>query len=103
MVNLSKLSSLLAYNVEPISFKPIPHAANAVAFNSPLDLGHNETSHMHMKDLSKTDIKALDVDPCHVEPYKAPPILNQKFPPYNETVAKIYRYRQQQGINLGSW
>ena len=108
MVNLSKLSALLAYNVESISFKPTPNAANALAFNGSLDLGRNDTSQMHMKDLSKTDVKkqqmkALDVDSCYVEPYNAPPILNQNYPPYNETIAKIYRYRQQQGVNLGSW
>ncbi|KAF9566286.1 glycoside hydrolase [Agrocybe pediades] len=40
---------------------------------------------------------------CNVEPYDPPPIPNQEFPPYDQTSSNVYRYRQQQSVNLGSW
>lgn len=39
---------------------------------------------------------------CTVEPYDAP-VLQQGFPVFNGAEANIYRYRQQQSVNLGSW
>ncbi|KAF8575791.1 glycoside hydrolase family 5 protein [Ramaria rubella] len=47
-------------------------------------------------------IKAQDAS-CFVEPYDPPPIPTPAFPPFNEAKASIFRYRQQQGVNLGSW
>jgi hypothetical protein len=46
--------------------------------------------------------KAAQNPDCNVEPYNAPPI-DQDFPPFDPNLASIYRYRQQQGVNLGSW
>ncbi|KAH7915012.1 glycoside hydrolase superfamily [Hygrophoropsis aurantiaca] len=40
---------------------------------------------------------------CTIDPYDPPPILNQTFAPFNPLKATIYRYRQQQSVNLGSW
>lgn len=40
---------------------------------------------------------------CHVEPYNAPQIMQQTFPPFDPETAYVYRYRQQQSVNLGSW
>ncbi|KAH7923868.1 glycoside hydrolase [Leucogyrophana mollusca] len=40
---------------------------------------------------------------CSVAPYDPPPILNQTFPPFDQSQANVYRYRQQQSVNLGSW
>ncbi|KAG6845717.1 hypothetical protein H0H87_004983 [Tephrocybe sp. NHM501043] len=42
-------------------------------------------------------------DECYVEPYSPPPIKKQVFPPYDHDMATLYRYRQQQSVNLGSW
>ncbi|KAF9453631.1 glycoside hydrolase family 5 protein [Macrolepiota fuliginosa MF-IS2] len=39
---------------------------------------------------------------CHVEPYNVL-VENPAFPPFDQTKANVYRYRQQQGVNLGSW
>lgn len=39
---------------------------------------------------------------CNVEPYN-PPSVNVTFPPFDEAMANVYRYRQQQAVNLGSW
>ncbi|KAI0093534.1 glycoside hydrolase [Irpex rosettiformis] len=42
-------------------------------------------------------------DPCSWEPYDSPPLTNQSFPPFDKYKAIVYRYRQQQSVNLGSW
>ena len=42
-------------------------------------------------------------DPCHVQPYDPPPVLSQTFPAFDSSRANIFRYRQQQSVNLGSW
>jgi hypothetical protein len=40
---------------------------------------------------------------CAVQPYSPPPIPDQVFPPFDRKQSSIYRYRQQQSVNLGSW
>ena len=102
MVNLVKLSTLLAYSLESISYKPIP----VVPALHELSLRQNgASSQMHTEELSKSlnqTHKAAQDPGCYVEPYNAPPI-DQDFPPFDPSLASIYRYRQQQGVNLGSW
>ncbi|KAI0636795.1 glycoside hydrolase [Trametes polyzona] len=40
---------------------------------------------------------------CSVQPYYAPDLGQQAFPPFDQAKANVYRYRQQQSVNLGSW
>lgn len=40
---------------------------------------------------------------CFVQSYDPPPVLSQTFPPFDKAKANIFRYRQQQAVNLGSW
>jgi glucan 1,3-beta-glucosidase len=40
---------------------------------------------------------------CNVNPYTAPASLYHAFPPFDQAEANVYRYRQQQSVNLGSW
>jgi glucan 1,3-beta-glucosidase len=40
---------------------------------------------------------------CSPEPYSAPSITDQEFPSFDSAKAAIFRYRQQQSVNLGSW
>ncbi|TDL27386.1 glycoside hydrolase [Rickenella mellea] len=47
--------------------------------------------------------KILDTVSCEVDPYDPPPVVAQSFPPFDQAKANIYRYRQQQSVNLGSW
>ncbi|KAL1694943.1 glycoside hydrolase family 5 protein [Schizophyllum commune] len=42
-------------------------------------------------------------DPCYVEPYLVPPPPLEPFPPFDPVKASVFRYRQQQSVNLGSW
>ena len=49
-------------------------------------------------------VRAQPNDPeCHVEPYNTPQVTQQEFPPFDSESAYVYRYRQQQSVNLGSW
>jgi hypothetical protein len=48
-------------------------------------------------------ISARDNDPCYVEPYSGPGVIDVTFPPFDPAAANVYRYRQQQSVNLGSW
>ena len=38
-----------------------------------------------------------------VYPYDTPDLGEQVFPPFDQAKATVYRYRQQQSVNLGSW
>lgn len=40
---------------------------------------------------------------CVVNPYDPPSIVSQTFPPFDQAKATVFRYRQQQAVNLGSW
>ncbi|KAI0341792.1 glycoside hydrolase [Trametopsis cervina] len=42
-------------------------------------------------------------DPCAYPPYPSTPLALQPFPPFDQAKANVYRYRQQQSVNLGSW
>ncbi|KAL1749229.1 glycoside hydrolase superfamily [Schizophyllum fasciatum] len=42
-------------------------------------------------------------DACYVEPYLVPSLPVQAFPPFDPVKASVFRYRQQQSVNLGSW
>lgn len=57
----------------------------------------------HGSDGMTAQKQALDSSSCTVEPYNPPPVLAQTFPPFDQAKANVFRYRQQQGVNLGSW
>ncbi|KAJ3566586.1 hypothetical protein NP233_g6906 [Leucocoprinus birnbaumii] len=42
------------------------------------------------------------VQDCVVDPYDVP-VQAPAFPQFDQTEANVHRYRQQQGVNLGSW
>ncbi|WWC64720.1 uncharacterized protein I303_107331 [Kwoniella dejecticola CBS 10117] len=51
---------------------------------------------------STGDITAQDA--CSITPYTPPtPVILEPFAPYDANKALVYRYRQQQSVNLGSW
>ncbi|WVR00081.1 hypothetical protein IAU59_007223 [Kwoniella sp. CBS 9459] len=53
--------------------------------------------------VSAADISSSSADACAVTPYAPAPVTLQPFAPYDASKALIYRYRQQQSVNLGSW
>ena len=53
---------------------------------------------------SSTQATYSVTDPrCVVDPYEVPPPTQFTFPPYRKADADVYRYRQQQSVNLGGW
>ncbi len=52
-----------------------------------------------------SDVKNLNPkdDSCTVERDTSPPLAPQTFSPFDQAKATVYRYRQQQSVNLGSW
>ena len=43
-----------------------------------------------------------EADLCQVAPYNVT-VLQQQFLPFDHAQAMVFRYRQQQSVNLGSW
>lgn len=43
------------------------------------------------------------LNPCDISPYNPSPVSIEPFDEYNASRALVYRYRQQQSVNLGSW
>ncbi|KAJ2922467.1 hypothetical protein H1R20_g14635, partial [Candolleomyces eurysporus] len=108
MVNITFkfFSALLAIDVKPATYKPSPEALKAPKNSSMQTAANPGFGHLLMGPQSITFLpKVSDMsDPvCNVEPYDAPPVGFQEFPPYDEATATIFRYRQQQAVNLGSW
>lgn len=91
------------------TFKPTPasfsygqsHAQNKVASTSPAasNLGSNFQS-PPTGNISATESHSVV---CNVQPYDAPELGEQAFAPFDQAKANVYRYRQQQSVNLGSW
>ncbi|KAF8810115.1 glycoside hydrolase [Phlegmacium glaucopus] len=93
MVRFSKSSALFAFS-HCLTFKHV------FASPDPIKSVTGPTSHP----IYHLQVRADPNDPeCHVEPYNAPQITKQTFPPFDPAIAHIYRYRQQQSVNLGSW
>lgn len=84
--------SLAARDVRQPSLEPSTRNINfsGAKFRPP-----NSDSHVQK-------LKARD-DRCDVEPYNPPPVDMQEFPPFDQRKATVFRYRQQQSVNLGSW
>lgn len=105
-ITFNFLSAVLALDVMPATYKPTPvgprRHRNSTGDIDPTGAGsvllvgpHSISFLPKVADMS---------DPaCHVEPYDAPAVTFQDFPPYDEKLATVYRYRQQRSVNLGSW
>lgn len=52
---------------------------------------------------SNNSVSASGLTPCIVTPYVSIPPGAPKFAPFDRKAATVYRYRQQQSVNLGSW
>ncbi len=57
----------------------------------------SDYSALHLVALSQQDAN------CSVQPYQIQDPAVQPFPPYDSAKATVFRYRQQQSVNLGSW
>ncbi|KAI0082754.1 glycoside hydrolase [Panus rudis PR-1116 ss-1] len=67
------------------------------------ELSSRDVDHSQSQSSSKfRQLKASGPNGCVVEPYEVTVAL-EEFPPFDQTKATIFRYRQQQSVNLGSW
>lgn len=48
-------------------------------------------------------IQTGSINACSVDPYPSISPAPPEFAPFDSKLASIYRYRQQQAVNLGSW
>lgn len=74
------------------------NSSELTAASSPTTTNDDSSSVIHMMD------DGSGGDACAMSPYSPPePVYLESFPPYDANQALIYRYRQQQSVNLGSW
>ncbi|GLB35433.1 putative cellulase (glycosyl hydrolase family 5) [Lyophyllum shimeji] len=88
----SESVSALAADKSP-GYPSWPHDADPKSLPDSLSFPSKEPAHTARDQHSE----------CFVEPYFAPPLGNQVFPPFDTDMANLYRYRQQQSVNFGSW
>jgi glucan 1,3-beta-glucosidase len=84
-------------------FKPVP---GATVNNSTLDEPASTPIAIVSASLpvghTLLDGRSPQDSPCYVEPYTTP-LTTETVAPFDQDMATIMRYRQQQSVNLGSW
>ncbi|KZT44036.1 glycoside hydrolase [Sistotremastrum suecicum HHB10207 ss-3] len=103
-------SILFALQLASSSFKPspnIPGVGSAFlpqpdSFSGPAPLPSSAGPLSNQKQLLASG-PATANQSCVVEPYTSNLTGIEEFPAFNSSLATIYRYRQQQSVNLGSW
>ncbi|KAF5349484.1 hypothetical protein D9756_009035 [Leucocoprinus leucothites] len=89
MYNLTTV--LAALRLSQSLVNPSPGTTNEITTE------HRFLEHSAVKGASKGHTQN-----CIVDPYNAP-VQAPAFLPFDQTEANVFRYRQQQGVNLGSW
>lgn len=118
LVNADKFSALLhALGLTQGLFKPTPSllassgyttGANGSdtllqAYNFPVNVSNNLHAIADMPNAGDNIQNMIQQGAsCHVDPYDIT-VDVQAFLPFDETKANVFRYRQQQSVNLGSW
>lgn len=82
-------------------YKPTPAPAGPSTYSKTLAGDRPSTYDNNPGD--PLDSVSSDSSCSWVPPYDAPPPEDQAFPPFDPAKATVYRYRQQQSVNLGSW
>ena len=81
-------------------YKPTPSPAGPSTYSQPLA---SDDSPAYNEYPYNSSVSISD-DSCSWMPrYNAPPLDDQVFLPFDQAKATVYRYRQQQSVNLGSW
>lgn len=85
MVSFATFSTLLAaLSLSPADDKPVPA----------------ESLHPVASNFKQSNASSPS---CYVQPYNPGPIPAPTFSPFDRRRASVFRYRQQQSVNLGSW
>ncbi|WVF72888.1 hypothetical protein IAT40_007706 [Kwoniella sp. CBS 6097] len=71
--------------------------------NTNSDTSSNSTDSSTVSAHADVSLSSSSTDSCAVTPYSPAPVTLEPFAPYDASKALIYRYRQQQSVNLGSW
>jgi glucan 1,3-beta-glucosidase len=116
LVTADRFAALLhALGLSQGLFKPVPLLASPAITTNTINGTHHSTANSSSNLHSHADIPPLLLDnvnfqnlnqrdsSCHVDPYDGPDISDQIFAPFDQTEANVFRYRQQQSVNLGSW
>ena len=105
MVNLPRLAALAAFSLSPLNSKPTPDTGGLAPVVVPVTHSQNtfDTKKLNNKAKAKTGGANVNGQNCKHENYNAPDVGDQDFPPFDQQASDLYRYRQQRGVNLGSW
>ncbi|KAI5124592.1 hypothetical protein M0805_003109 [Coniferiporia weirii] len=79
----------------------LPGISDLPLIGSLLDVGDPQVD--PYGSIAPEDVEVLDATSCNVDPYDPPQVLSQTFPTFDQVKANVFRYRQQQSVNLGSW
>lgn len=95
---------LLVMGLSQGSFKPSPYPlAPGQPTGGPSKLAlssNNQTDEFQHQPWRNLDSQG---DNCSVQPYQMQDTSVPPFAPYDQSKATVFRYRQQQSVNLGSW
>lgn len=78
-----------ANKIPPVLNGPVP--TPLVSVSTSLPVGH-----------TLLDSRSAQDDPCYVEPYTTL-LTTETLASFDQDLATVFRYRQQQSVNLGSW
>ena len=80
-------------------------ALSPTSNTSSLNISSSIASHNNSHTLSSHSAASIQRREytCSDAQYNSPDVGYQKFSPYDQTKATVFRYRQQQSVNLGSW
>ena len=89
-------------------FKPLILASPGLSLinrtQAPNTAAANGSSNLNLHaDVQPLLMDTINEPSCNAEPYDVPNIDDQTFSPFDQTEATVFRYRQQQSVNLGSW
>ena len=88
---------------KPAPGNPVPVLAGSTV-GAPLGAVGELGSIRSAQPVSQTyDAQDDAADACTPPYYQALPVEDQTFPAFDQAKATVYRYRQQQSVNLGSW
>jgi|SRR5882762_2136199 len=93
----SQPSGITAKTINIVQAQNIPTANGSINIYSPVNIPPLLVDTINIRKLKQRDVS------CQVDPYNPPSIGDQTFAPFDQTQATVFRYRQQQSVNLGSW
>jgi glucan 1,3-beta-glucosidase len=101
--NPSAVETNVGPDVNQTTILSAPSVLPTAADSTLGDVSNLQAQLASLPNLSPSQVLDQIDSSCSIEPYNAPPSFELTFPPFDEATANVYRYRQQQSVNLGSW